>query len=226
MLTTSTASPFELTSARGWTADRRRQASERNPMDERMVFTDVRRTRTQEGSTMPLSLSLDRREVPLIQQMSQGVRMPYVTSAFTTRMTPREQPRIELDVNARSRMSAEDSPTWLEYQRRHADELDEGRRAMERIPALPADSGDEPYICTGPRPLLVGGQASCAVRIDPQTRKCDNAVGAGKSRGATGQAKEAAGPGADASHIPVPQLTSALSGPQHGQPQVRQLLKP
>ena len=121
--------------------------------------------------------------------------MPYVTSTFATRMTPREQPRIELDVNARSRMSAEDSPTWLEYQRRHADELDEGRRAMERLAALAADSGDEPYTSTGLRPLLAGGQEPHAVRIDPKTRMCDNAVGAGKSRGATGQTSEAAGRG-------------------------------
>ena len=89
-------------------------------------------------------------------------------------------------------MAAEDSPTWLEYQRRHADELDEGRRAMERIAAHAADSGDEPYTSTGLRPLLVGGQESHAVRIDPKTRMCDNATATGKSRrGATGQTSEA-----------------------------------
>ena len=97
-------------------------------------------------------------------------------------------------------MSGEYSPTWLEYQRRHADELEEGRRAMERLATLAADSGDEPYTSTGLRPLLVGGQESHAVRIDPKTRMCDNAVAAGKSRGATEQAKEAAGRGGDEFH--------------------------
>ena len=46
MLTASAASPFELTSARGWTADRRIRAPERRVVDERMAYTDVRRTRT------------------------------------------------------------------------------------------------------------------------------------------------------------------------------------
>ena len=63
-----------------------------------------------------------------------------------------------------------------------------------------ADSGDEPYTSTGLRPLLAGGQEPHAVRLDPKTRMCDKAAGAGKSRGATGQAKEAAGPGADEVH--------------------------
>ena len=177
------------------------QALERNTMDERMAYTDVRRTKTQEGSRMPLSLAFDRRGAHIIQTMSHDVRMPHVTSTFATRMTPREQPRTELDVNAPSRRTRDDSPTWLEYQRRHADELEEGRRAMERIAALAADSGDEPYISTGPRPLLVEGQVPHAVRIDPQTRKCDNASRAGTSRGATGRAKEtAAGLGGDEFH--------------------------
>ena len=137
MLTTSATSPFELPSARGWMTDQRIRAPEQRVMDERIVYTDVRRTRTLEG-----------------------FRMPCVTSAFTTRMTPREQPRIALDVNARSRMAVEDSPTWLDYQRRHAEELDEGRRAMERLATFAADSGDEPYISTGLRPLLVGAGTS------------------------------------------------------------------
>ena len=158
--------------------DQRIRAPEQRVMDERMAYTDVRRTRTLEG-----------------------FRMPCVTSAFTTRMTPRKQPRITLDVNARQRMSGEDSPTWLEYQRRHADELDEGRRAMERLAALAADSGDEPYTSTGLRPLLIGGHEPYAVRIDPKMRMCDNATAAGKSRrGATGQTSEAAGRGGDDFH--------------------------
>ena len=178
MPTTSATSPFELTSARGWMTDQRIRAPEQRVVDERMAYTDARRTRALEG-----------------------FGMPYAAPAFTTRMTPREQPRIALDVNARQRMSGEDSPTWLEYQRRHADELDEGRRAMERIAALAADSGDEPCTSTGLRPLLAGGQEPHAVRIDPKMRKCDNATAAGKSRrGATGQTSEAAGRGGDEFH--------------------------
>jgi hypothetical protein len=97
-------------------------------------------------------------------------------------------------------MTGEDSPTWIEYQRRHADELDEGRRAMERIASGAVYTGDEPYIRTGPRPLLVGGQDQHAVRMDPQTRKCDNASRAGTYRGATGQVLNAAGPRRDEIH--------------------------
>ena len=41
----------------------------------------------------------------------------------------------------------------IEYQRRHADELDEGRRAIERIASGAAYTSDEPYIHTGPRSL-------------------------------------------------------------------------
>ena len=116
LLTVTATSPFELTSARGWTTDRRVHAPERRAMDERMTYTDVGRTRTQDGSRMPPSLSFDRRDMLYTSTMSQGVRMPCVTSSFTTRMTSREQPRIELDVNVRSRTTAEDSPAWLEYQ--------------------------------------------------------------------------------------------------------------
>ena len=199
--TTCTASPFELMSARGWTSAGRIQAPARSAIDERMSYTDARRAKTQEVPRIPLLFSLDPRDGPLIQSTSRDVRMPVVTSAFTTRMTTREQPRMEQDVNARPRMTGEDSPTWIEYQRRHADELDEGRRAMERIAAGAAYTGDEPYIHTGPRPLLVGGQISHAVRMDPQTRECDNATRAGKNRGATGQTKEAAGRGGDEIHI-------------------------
>ena len=178
MLTTSATSPFELTSARGWMTDQRIRVPEQRVMDERMAYTDATRTRALEG-----------------------FRMPCVTSVFATRMTPREQPRITLDVNARQRMSGEDSPTWLEYQRRHADELEEGRRAMERLATLAADSGDEPYTSTGLRPLLAGGQEPHAVRMDPKTRMCDNATATGKSRrGATGQTSEAAGCGGDDFH--------------------------
>ena len=109
---------------------------------------------------------------------------------------------MEQDVNARPRMTGEDSPTWIEYQRRHAAELDEGRRAIERIAPGAAYTGDEPYIHTGPRPLLVGGQIPHAVRMGPQTRECENASRAGTSRGATGRAKEtAAGRGGDDFHI-------------------------
>ena len=175
MLTTSATSLFELTSARGWMTDQRIRAPEQRVMDERMAYTDARRTRALEG-----------------------LGIPCVTSAFTVWMTPREQPRIELDVNARPRMSGEDSPTWLEYQRRHADELDEGRRAIARIATLAADSGDELYISTGLRPLLAGGQEPHAVRMDPKTRMCDNATATGISRrGATGQTSKAAGRGGD-----------------------------
>ena len=178
MLIASAASPFELTSARGWMTDQRIRAPEQRVMDERMVYTDARRTRALEG-----------------------FRMPCATSAFTTRMTPREQPRITLDVNARQRMSGVDSPTWLEYQQRHADELDEGRRAMARLATLAADAGDEPYTSTGLRPLLAGGQEPHAVRMDPKTRMCDNAVATGTSRrGATGQTSNAAGRGGDEVH--------------------------
>ena len=87
---TSAASPFELTSARGWTADRRMQAPEHRAMEERTAYTDLRRTRTQEGLRMPSSLSFDRRDGLLVQPMVQGVRMPNVTATYNTRMTPRE----------------------------------------------------------------------------------------------------------------------------------------
>ena len=197
----SLASPFELTSARGWTADRRMPAPERRVTDERMAYTDVRRTRTQEGPRAPLPFALERRDVLFIPPVSQGVGVPGVTSALTTRMTPREQPRIMQDANARTRMTGEDSPTWIEYQRRHADELEEGRRAMERIAARAADPGDESDLHLNPRLLLVGGHdAPYAGRMDPETRKCDNATRAGSSRGAIGHAKEAAGRGGDEFH--------------------------
>ena len=137
MRTASATSPFELPSVRGWMTEQRIRAPEQRVLDERMAYTDTRKTRALDGS-----------------------RMPCVMPAFTTRMTTREQPRIALDVNARQRMSGEDSPTWLEYQRRHADELDEGRRAMERLATLAADSGDEPYTSTGLRPRYSPGDKS------------------------------------------------------------------
>jgi len=100
----------------------------------------------------------------------------------------------------RMKMTREDSPTWIEYQRRHADELDEGRRAIERIAAGAAYTSDEPYIYTGPRSLLVGRHDQHAVRLGKQTRKCDNASQAGTSHGATGQVLNVAGQRSDEFH--------------------------
>ena len=166
-----------------------------------MVFTEVRRTREQEeGLRTSLPYSLDRRDVHWSQSTSRDVRMPVTTSDFITRMTPREQPRIEQDLVTRTRMTREDSPTWIEYQRRHADELDDGRRALERIASGAAYISDEPYIYTGPRSLLVGRQDKHAVRRGPQTRKCDNASQAGTSHGVIGQVLNVAGQRSDESH--------------------------
>jgi len=123
--------------------------------------------------------------------VSRDVRTPVTTSDFITRMTPREQPR----------MTREDSPTWIEYQRRHADELDEGRRALEKIASGAACVSDEPYIHTGPRSLLVGRHEQHAVRLGPQTRKCDNASRAGTSHGVIGQMFKVAGQRSDEFHI-------------------------
>ena len=205
-------SPFELMPARSRTSTGRIQSPARSIREERTVYTDGGRTRGQEEERRrPLSFLLDRQDIPYVPPTTRDVRMPYTTSAFATRMTPREQPRIEQDAEVRRRTTADESPTWLEYQRRHADELDEGRRAIERIAAATVDTGDEPYIYTGPRPLLVGGHDQHAVRMDPQTRKCDNASQAGINRGATGQVRNAAGLRRDEFHTAVPFFTSGSS---------------
>ena len=91
---------------------------------------------------------------------------------------------------------------WSEYFQRYTRQTVDGWRETEaRRPA--ADSSDEPYIYTGPRPLLVGGHDQHAVRMDPQTRKCDNASQAGINRGATGQVRNAAGLRRDEFHTIV-----------------------
>ena len=107
---------------------------------------------------------------------------------------------MEQDLGTRTSMTREDSPTWFEYQRRYADELDEGRRALERIASGAVCTSDEPYIYTGPRSLLVERHDQHAVRPTSQTRKCDNDLRAGTNHGATGQELNVAGRRVDEFH--------------------------
>ena len=94
--------------------------------------------------------------------------MPTLTSAFTTRMTTREQARMDLEETSMPRLTEEQLPTWMEYHQRPAQRLAEGRRAIERIARNAVDASNEPDIHPDPHPLLDGGR-TMADRLGPDS---------------------------------------------------------
>ena len=177
-LIASAASPFELTSTRGWMTDQRIRAPEQRVMDRRMAYADARRTRALEGFGRPC-----------------------VTSAFTTRMTAVEQARMRQDDVQRSAPTTMGGPPWTAYHALFEQRLRDGERALEKIADRRMETSNELNIHSDPRLLSVGGQRQDADRLDPVTEKCDNARAAGTGGGEAGQRNEAAGPRRDEFHI-------------------------
>ena len=62
----------------------------------------------------------------------------------------------------------EQLPTWMEYHQRHAQQLTEGRRAIEEIARNVVDASNEPDIHPDPHPLLDGGR-TMADRLGPDS---------------------------------------------------------
>ena len=88
---------------------------------------------------------------------------------------------VAIEENQVAINAEEQLPTWMEYHQRHTQQLDEGRRAIERIARNAVDASNEPDIHPDPHPLLVGGHDPHAGRLDPKTRECETARAAGRS---------------------------------------------
>ena len=108
----------------------------------------------QDRSRVALPFQFNRGDIPYVPAHTRTTEMPTLTSAFTTRMTTREQARVELEATSMPRSMEEQLPTWMEYHQRHAQQLTEGRRAIEEIARNVVDASNEPDIHPDPHPLL------------------------------------------------------------------------
>ena len=122
----------------------------------------------QDRSRITLPFQFNREDIPYVPPHTRMTEMPTLTSALTTRMTTREQARMDLEETSMPRLTEEQLPTWMEYHQRHAQQLAEGRRAIERIARDAVDSSNEPDIYLDPHPLLDGGRAR-ADRLGPES---------------------------------------------------------
>ena len=142
---------------RGWLSAGPRQALPRCMATS--GYTDTRvRSMMQDRNRSPLPFRFSRGDIPYVPPHTRMTEMPTLTSAFTTRMTTREQARMDLEETSMPRLTEEQLPTWMEYHQRHAQQLAEGRRAIERIARNAVDASNEPDIHPDPHPLLDGGR--------------------------------------------------------------------
>ena len=122
----------------------------------------------QDRSRIALPFQFDREGIPYVPSHPKMTGMPTLTSAFTTRMTTREQARVQLEGTSMPRLTEEQLPTWMEYHQRHTQQLAEGRRAIEKIARNAVDASNESDIHPDPRPLLDGGR-TMADRLGPDS---------------------------------------------------------
>ena len=127
----------------------------------------------QDRSRITLPFQFNREDIPYVPPHTRTTGMPTLTSAFTTRMTTREQARMDLEETSTPRLTEEQLYTWMEYHQRHAQQLAEGRRAIERIAMSAVDASKEPDIHPDPHPLLDGGGAN-ADRLGPKSSIFEN----------------------------------------------------
>ena len=125
-------------------------------------------TRMQDRSRVALPFQFNRGDIPHVPAHTRTTEMPTLMSAFTTRMTTREQARVEMEATSMPRSMEEQLPTWMEYHQRHAQQLTEGRRAIEEIARNVVDASNEPDIHPDPHPLLDGGR-TMADRLGPDS---------------------------------------------------------
>ena len=91
-------SPFEMVPTRGWMSAGPRQAPPRCTAIS--GYTDAgARSRMQDRSRIALPFQFNREDIPYVPSHTRMTEMPTLTSAFTTRMTTREQARVELEEN-------------------------------------------------------------------------------------------------------------------------------
>jgi hypothetical protein len=202
MLIASAASPFELTSARGWMTGQRTRAPEQRVMDERMARSDPGAERTA-GNPLRVRLpfEVDREDIPFVPACSTTTGAQTAAMMFATRMTAVEQARKRRDDVQRSAPTTIEGLPWTAYHALFEQRLRDGERALEKIADRRVETSSELNIHSDPRLLSVGGQRQDADRLDPVTEKCDNARAAGTGGGKTGQRNEAAGPRRDELHI-------------------------
>ena len=96
----------------------------------------------QDGSRIALPFQFHREDIPYVPSHTKMTEMPTLTSAFTTRMTTREQARVQLEGTSMPRLTEEQLPTWMEYH--------------------------EPDIYPDPHPLVDGGR-TMADRLGPDS---------------------------------------------------------
>ena len=123
-----------------------------------MSAEDIRTSSDSEDEAIQAAINDDDEDMPYVSSRTRTTRMPTLTSAFTTRMTTREQARMDLEETSMPRLTEERLPAWMEYHQRLAQQLAEGKRAIERIARDAVDASNEPDIHPDPHPLLDGGE--------------------------------------------------------------------
>ena len=160
-------SPFELLPSRGWLSEGQRQASTRS-ITARVLADTAPRSGVVVEKRISLPFQFVRRDIPYVPPRTRTTEVPTVSSGSTTRMTTREQERIELGGRPVSRPINDQLPTWAEFHQRRAQQLAEGRRAIEKIAEGAEYSSDESDIHLAPRPTLDWGRD--AGRLGPGSR--------------------------------------------------------
>ena len=200
-LTASAASPFELTSTRGWMTDQRIRVPERRVGDEMMARSDPGAKRTAENPLrVRLPFEFDREDIPFVPACSMTASAQTAAMMFATRMTAVEQARMRQDDVQRSAPTTMEGLPWTAYHALFEQRLRDGERALEKIADRRVETSSELNIHSDPRLLSAGGQRQDADRLDPVTEKCDNARAAGTGGGKAGQQNDAAGPRRDEFH--------------------------
>ena len=123
----------------------------------------------QDRGRIALPFQFNREDIPYVPSRTRVTEMPALTSAFATHMTTREQERMEPQETSMPRLTEDRPPTWMEYHQRHAQQLAEGRQAIERIARDAVDASNEPDIHPDPHPSLDGGRTK-ADRPGPESR--------------------------------------------------------
>ena len=157
---------------RGWMSAGPRQEPPRCTAISGYTDTEMR-SRVQDRSRIALPFQFNREDIPYVPPHTRMTEMPTLMSAFTTRMTTREQARVQLERTSMPRLTEEQLPTWMEYHQRHTQQLDEGRRAIEKIAGHAVDASNEPDIHPDPHPFLDGGGTN-ADRLGPKSRIFEN----------------------------------------------------
>jgi hypothetical protein len=161
-------SPFEMMPTRCWMSAGPRPTQAHYTATS--VYADVGVTsRMQDRARVLLPFQLDRRDIPYVPPRIQQGEAPALTSISTARTTTRVQEQIVPGEDSRARPTDAQQPTWAQYHQQRAQQMIDGRRAIERIARGNAvDPNDEPDIYLDPHPLLDGGRAK-ADRFGPES---------------------------------------------------------